>query len=129
MNAAIWLTTASFLACEPVVNSQEMKELLGARNFPYFSVAFSQLVQIRYVRLFLVCGIVALLHIIGEWLYLGKYPRRVWLGLVLSFFLWGLFQNYWVYPSLRDWHRIRYSQQANSAAAGHAFRLWHGVSE
>src|SRR5262249_5365758 len=101
---------------DPALGSAAINDLLGPRNFPYFSGAISQVVVARYLHFYLFFSLVALVHIAGEWLYLGKYPSRTWLALVLGLILAGLVQNYWLQPNLRSWHRLRFSQTSQSQA-------------
>jgi len=104
-------------------------DLIGPRNYPYFSIAIRQILVFRYFHLYLVCSLLALLHLTAEWLYLGKYPQRLWLSLVLSLCLVGLLQNYWIQPSLSAWHHARYSGGPQSEGAARAFRAWSAASE
>ena len=130
-NAAIWIGAAFWFifGVDPASTSQEMKDLLGGRNYPYFSIAITQILSTRFFHLFFFCSLLALLHLAAEWLYLGKYPKRLWLGLVVSLFLFGLVQVWWLQPHLKSWHYIRYAQQPASEQAGRAFRAWSAVSE
>ncbi len=130
LNAAVWMGAAFFFVfgVEPGATSQAVRDLLGSRNFPYFSVSLSQVLAVRYFQLFLTCSFIALLHVGAEWLYLGKYPRRMWLALVLSLWVYGLVQNYWLQPHLKAWHYLRYAQRPQSADADRGYRAWQTVS-
>ena len=130
INAAVWFGAALFaaLAAGSAV-SPEMRELLGFRNFPYFSIAIGQMLLARYFHVYLICSFVALLHVAAEWLYLGKYPHRLWLTFILILVLIGIVQTYWLQPRLRTWHRLRYSEQTQSQAADRAFRFGQSLSE
>lgn len=131
LNAAVWSGAAFFFSfgVEPGALSSQMNDLLGPRNFPYFSVSITQILAVRYFHLFLVCSLVALLHLGAEWLYLGKYPRKMWIGLVLALWMYGVLQNYWLQPQLKSWHYTRYAQRPQSAQADRAYRAWQIVSE
>ena len=133
VNAAVWLSTIFLLVfvAEPVTNSQAMRELLGAKSFPYFSRAISQLIADRGFTLFLVCALIALLHTGAEWLYFGKYPRRFWLGMIFALFLGGLAQTYSLQPKLKARLLIQYSgvsRPEERETAGRSFRAWHALS-
>lgn len=119
INAAAWFGAALFLVfgVDPALSSPAIKDLLGSKNFPYFSAAIDQVVVARYLHFYLLFSAVALLHIAGEWLYLGKYPSRTWLALVLGLILAGIVQTYWLQPNLQSWHRLRFSQIAQNQAA------------
>ena len=131
MNAAIWLGATVFFALSvnpAFVSSAEVKELLGPKNFPYFSVALGQIVSAHYFHLYVTCSLVALLYLVAEWLYLGKYPQRAWLALVVGLWVAGLLQAYWIQPRLKEWHRLQFTQTQQRATAGRAFRVWRGFS-
>jgi hypothetical protein len=104
LNAAVWFGASFFFifVADPAVTSSDaMRELLGAKSFPYFSMAVSQIVGARFFALFLVCALLAMLHMGAEWLYFGKYPRRFWLLLIFGLFLGGLGQTYGLQPRLK----------------------------
>ena len=134
VNAAVWFGSTFFLifVTEPAVTgSDAMKALLGPKNFPYFSVAISEIIDTRFFTLFLVCALVAMLHVGAEWLYFGKYPRRVWLLLIFGLFLGGVAQNYGLQPTLKE--RLLLQHSGNVALeqrerARHSFRAWNIVS-
>lgn len=129
-NAAVWVGAAvlSVFGMGPAASSEEMRELIGARNYPYFSVAIGQIFLTPYSHLFLACSVLALIHLAAEWLYLGKYPQRLWLTLLVGLAVYGLFQNFWIQPHLTAWNRARFSKGASSEAAGRAYHIWHAVS-
>lgn len=105
VNAAVWFGSAFFyiFITEPAAtNSDAMKDLLGPKNFPYFANAIVQIIGARFFTLFLVCALLAMLHVGAEWLYFGKYPKRVWQLLIFCLFLGGLAQNYGVQPALKE---------------------------
>src|SRR4030095_2945285 len=84
LNAAIWLGAVVFytFGAVPGLTCQAAQALLGPRNFGYFSVAMADLVTTRLFHLQLVCAVVAVLHLMAEWLYLGKVPQRLWRGVL-----------------------------------------------
>jgi hypothetical protein len=131
INAAVWLGAAclSIFGMDPGATSQDIRDLIGTRNFPYFSVAISQILSTRYFHLFLLCSVVAIFHVAAEWLYLGKYPKKLWIGLVFSLFLFGFIEAFWLQPNLKTWHHLRYAQKPTSSAADRAFRAWNAVSK
>jgi hypothetical protein len=134
LNAAVWFGTAFFFifVVEPSAGSSEaMKELLGPKSFPYFSGAISQVIAGHFFGLFLICAILAMLHTGAEWLYFGKYPRRLWLVLIFGLFLGGLAQVYGIQPRLRGLLLVQYSpnsRQELREPAARSFRAWHAVS-
>ncbi len=131
LNAAVWVGAAFLFVfgIDPAARSPELRDLIGPANFPYFSVAIGQLLVTRYFHLFLACASLALLHLAAEWLYLGKYPKRAWLGFLLALWLFGLFQNYWLQPNLKAWHYAQYAKPPQSERAARAFRAGHAASQ
>lgn len=132
-NAALWLGAAVgySLCTAPVFSSAALEELLGPKNFPYFSVAIGQMPAVRFYYLCLVCGVVALLHLGAEWIHLGKMPRRRWLAAVLGLFCIALFETAWLQPKLSREHAVRFalnSTEAERTAAARSFTVWLRVS-
>ena len=133
MNAAVWFGGAVFFTfgSGSAPFSQEMKTLLGANNFPYFSGAIAQILIARYFGLQAVCSIIACIHLLAEWLYLGRQPDRLRLLLVLGLCAAALLGGFWLQPRLKALHATKYSTkntpEAREAAA-RSFRAWHGVS-
>jgi hypothetical protein len=130
LNAAVWFGAAvGFTFCvNPAASSAGMNELLGAKNYPFFSVAIAQLFAARYCYLCLVCGGLAVLHLLAEWLYFGRYPRRFWLGLLAGLLAIGLFQCCWLQPRLADLNRRQFGRPELRQTAARSFRMWHHVS-
>ena len=134
MNAAVWFGAAFFFTfgIGPAPFSGEMKELLGQKNAPYFSGAIAQILIARYFYFQLVCGTVALLHLVGEWVYLGRTPRGIPLGLLIGLVSVGLISGHFLQPKLKALHKTKYAVDASATAretAARSFRAWHGVSQ
>jgi hypothetical protein len=134
MNAAVWFGAAVFftfgVGAAPF--SPEMKELLGPKTSAYFPGAIAQIFVARYFHLQFACGAVALLHLVGEWIYLGRTPRGLWLGLLISLISIGLLGGYWLQPKMKNLHTAKYAVNASAATretADRSFRIWHGVSQ
>ncbi len=102
-NAAVWFGTIAFqlIASSPAMASGEMQQLLGPKNFPYFSAAIGHVISSRCYTVFLICSLVALLHLGAEWLYSGKHPKRGGLILVFALFLCGELQSHVLQPKLQ----------------------------
>jgi hypothetical protein len=133
LNAAIWFGSAVFFtfgsARAPF--SPEMKTLLGVNNYPYFSGAIAQIFIARYFRFQAVCSIIACLHLMAEWVYLGKQPERFRLVLLVGLCAVALLGGYWLQPKLTSLHATKYSTNRKPEvreAAARSFRAWHGVS-
>ena len=129
INAAVWFGAACFyfLAVAPASGSEELRNLLGTANAPYFSKAIGQIFAQRFFYLQLVCGCLALLHVTGEWLYLGKVPRRAWMGLLLGLVAATLILGLFIHPKLRRLNVISHATnvpQRTKENAAQTFRAW-----
>jgi hypothetical protein len=134
LNAAVWFGAAiSFTFGTGLVPfSQEMKSLLGQANYPYFSGAIAQLFIARYFCFQIGCAMVAMLHLLAEWLYLGKYPQKLQVGLLIGLAAALLIGGYWLQPKMKALHATKYglnSRPEIRETAAHSFRTWHGVSQ
>ena len=134
LNAAVWLGTAIFFTfgAGPALFSPEMKQLLGPSNFPYFSGAVAEVLIRRYFYFQVVCGVVAVVHLLAERLYLGKHPHKLQVGLLIGLCSAVLIGTCWLQPKLRDLHTVKYGvntrPEAREAAA-RSFKTWHGMSQ
>ena len=133
LNGAVWFGAAIFFTFGAGLApfSQEMKTLLGPNNYPYFSGAIAQILIARYFHFQLACGIVAVLHLLAEWLYLGKYPRKLQVGLLIGLCAAALAGGYWLQPKLKALHAAKYGTSTRPEireAANRSFKAWHGVS-
>jgi hypothetical protein len=133
LNAAVWFGAAVFFTfwTGRAPFSKEMETLLGANNYPYFSGAIAQIMIERYFHLHFLCGIIALLHLLAEWLYLGRFPRKARLGLLFGLCAAVLVGGCWLQPKLKTLHAVKYATNQRPEvreSAGRSFRAWHGVS-
>jgi len=127
MNAAIWLGTAFFFtfAAQPASLSVDMRAVLGANSSLYFLGAISGVIMSRYYHVMLACAVVALLHFLAEWLYMGRPRRKFSFGLVAALFILTLIGSNAIYPSLVSLNRKHYTPTVSVAereAAGKSFR-------
>ena len=130
-NAAVWLGGAIFytLGVAPALVSQDMVNVLRPQNFPFFSGAIVQVVLARYFHFHLACALMALLHLLAEWLYLGRVARTLWTYLLVALIAASLIGSVWLSPKLRDLHRTQHLLKAapgQREAAGKSFRIWQG---
>src|ERR1043166_6902296 len=106
MNAAVWFGAAIFFtfAAGTAPFSQTMRELLGVKNYPYFSGAIAQIFIARYFRLQLVCAIIAILHLLCERAYLGRTAHRLSIGLLAALFAATIIGGSWMQPTMKRLH-------------------------
>ena len=134
LNAAVWLGGGIFftVALAPAIFSKHMQEALNSEHYAYFSGKIAQVLIARYFHLQLICALVALIHFMAEWLYLGKTAQKLWLGLVIGLFSLGIIGGFWLQPRLKELHTIRYAvntPRETREAANQSFRTLHGASQ
>jgi len=80
----------------------------------------------RYFHLQLACGAVALLHLLGEWIYLGGPPRGPGLGLLIALVAAGLLGGCWLQPKMKELHTTKYLSVSavTRETADRSFRAW-----
>jgi len=132
LNAAVWLGAAVFctLGVLPVVTSQKMMSLLGAAFFPYLSGGIVRLIVARLLYWQIFCAGMAWVHLVLEWLYLGRTPRRFWVLLLTLLFTLSLVAGFWLNPRLTQLHRFQHPQHPqpdNQVLAAKSFRIWDGI--
>jgi hypothetical protein len=134
INAAVWLGGSVFFtfAAGQAPFSAAMKQLLGEGNYPYFSGAIAQILIGKYFSLHVICGFIALGHLLAEKVYLGRPMRSATLWLLLALLGFGLVGGWWLQPKLKALHVRKYAtnvvQEERDAAAA-SFRLWHALSQ
>ena len=132
LNAAVWLGAALFFTAgvTPALSSRDIYALFREPYFDFLSGAVIQVVAARYFYWHTVCAIIALLHLLAEWLYLGRSAHRRWLGLVSGLLALGLVTGAWLVPKLAQLHRTRHAVNLTPeyrSAAAKSFRSWHRV--
>ena len=86
----------------------------------------------RYFTLHLICGLLALAHLVAESLYLGRPLFRWTLALLTVVFLLGVVGAYGIQPRLKALHLAMYhpsSPAAEREPARKSFGRWHAVSQ
>lgn len=134
LNAGAWLGAAIFFSFSAGLApfSPEMKTLLGPTNYPYFSGAIAQILIGRYFQFQIVCGFVAVAHLLAEWAYLGKRPRKLQTGLLAGLCAAALLGGCWLQPKLKALHATKYAIHTRPEireTADRSFKTWHGVSQ
>jgi hypothetical protein len=128
MNAAVWLGTALFFTfgAEPACFSADMRGALQlSAGDSYFPGAISGVVMSRYYGVMMACAVVAVLHFLAEWLYMGRPRRKFSFGLVAALFVLTLIGSHAVEPSLirLNGKHYRAAQPAVRESAGKNFRV------
>jgi len=127
INAAVWLGTAVFFtfAAEPACFGPEMRAALGIPSASYFPGAISGVMMSHYYYVMLGCGVVAVLHFLAEWLYMGRPRRKFSFGLVAGLLALTLIGSNAVAPSLVRLNKKHYTatQPAERESAGKTFRI------
>ena len=132
LNAAVWLGATVFCstAVLAALNSQDMVNLVGVQYFAQLSAAMTQIIFARLFQLQIACALLAWLHLLGEWLYLGRPPPRWLVTLLTGLFTLSLMGSLWLGPKLRVLHRSQHTpntRMEDHALAGRSFRRWNNV--
>jgi hypothetical protein len=133
LNAAIWFGAGVFftLGVGPAIFSKEMEGLLQLYYKPYSGI-IAQMVIARYFTLSIICGIVALIHLLAEQFYFGRAPQKRWLSLLVALLALSLLGGCLLQPKMKDWHRLRYDAKTppqTRETVTHSFQVWHGISQ
>ena len=127
MNAAVWLGTAIFFTfgAHPACFSADMKATLGLTTDSYYPGAIAGVIMARYYHVMLACGVVALLHLLAGWLYMGRPRRKFSFWLVIGLFVVTLIGSNTIAPSLMRLNKKHYTapQIADRESAGKYFRI------
>lgn len=134
LNAAVWVGAAIFfmISARPAASSAEMMGLLNSRNFPYYSGEIARILAERLFHLELTCSILAGLHLLAEWLYLGKTVEKAWRGLVLASVALVCVWGWGVEPKMKRLRLLEYgvnTRPEERAEAARAFSAWQQASE
>jgi len=137
LNAAIWLGAAVFFTFAAQTFFSDEIKATGLHSF--WPGAIAQMFVARYFQLQCVCGVVALAHLLAEWVYLGRALHRFTLGLLLGLFLIGLTGSVWLQPKMKELHLIKYSMgpdykpvpmpDTRRIQASQSFKRWHAAAQ
>lgn len=132
LNAAIWLGAALFftVAVGPAFFSPAMKRLLG----DVYAGLAAQIVLERYFVLHFLCGGLAIMHALAEWVYLGRNMQRWMIATLVAVLGLSLIGGLWLQPRLKRMHQVKYARPGYFSAeqqtqAARSFRTWHGISQ
>ena len=112
------------------ISSNDMQQLLES-YYPSYSIRIGEILIARYYTLAIVCGIVAIIHLLAEQLYFGRAPQKRWMGLLVGMLAFILAAKFGIQPKLNHLRVNRYAVNAPAqvrAAATESFNSWHRVS-
>jgi hypothetical protein len=136
-NAAVWLGSVVFftLSAKPAFTSPDMLYWFGSTQLGEAAQAYSgaaaQVVIHRFYTLQMICSLVALFHLVAEWLYSGKPLQRSTILLLAMLVGAALIGGYWLQPHLKTLHFARFNPENADevrARAVRSFRVWNGVA-
>lgn len=125
LNAAVWLGAAVAFVCVigPAFVSSAMRNVLPLSH----AGAAELIITKHYFVLEYCCGLIALAHLVAEWLYAGK-PIHHWpTYLVAALFTVAVLNGQMVQPKLQRSHLEMYgvrSTPQQRSRATEAFRSW-----
>ena len=130
LNAAVWVGATIFFTfvAAPAFFSPEMTQLLGRA----YSGAAAQIVVKRYFVFHAACGVIALAHLILEWLYSGRPLHRWVLYLLIGILGGALLGDLALQPKMKRLHYVMYARgvtPAQQAQARSTFGWLHGLSQ
>jgi hypothetical protein len=131
MNAAIWFGGSVFftLAVAPAFFTPDLLKILGEA----WPGVLAHSVWERYYLLQYWCGTIAILHLLAEWVYLGRSIHRVTLIALVTAFCLGMLSGLWLQPRLKALHRVKYSRPGYYSAAqqhqaARSYGIWSGIA-
>jgi hypothetical protein len=128
LNAATWFGSAVFLTIAlPAMFSEEMTRRLTAPGVGFAAEAMVA----RFFEVQICCGAIALAHLAAEWLYAGRPPQRLKVGLAMGLLGVALAGGLWAQPKMQKLHKEKYYGRTveQQTQAARAFAVWHGASE
>ena len=139
LNAALWFGATLFFtfAVGPAFFAPETLALFGASQNPgvarFYAGSMAQIVLERYYILQYICGTIALLHLLADWLYTGRRSQPLQKYVVFALCALVLIGGMLIQPTLHKYHRIQYGSAGRVtlqqvSEAGHSFRTLHGIS-
>ncbi|MBU6399466.1 MAG: DUF4149 domain-containing protein [Verrucomicrobia bacterium] len=129
-NAAIWFGAAAFFTfgVGPAFFAPDMINLVGR---PRAGVAV-QMILDRYFVVQHWCGVIALVHLVAEWLYTGRPLSKLTLSILVVMLGLGLAGHYGLQPRLNRLHLTMYGLRSTPEQAEQArrsFQTWHGFAQ
>ena len=131
LTAAAWFGAVVLFTfgVSPALSSARIESLLGAKHFPYFGGAIELVAAERYYGWLLAFGVISLVHLLAEKLYLGRKPGRFWLGSLLALFGTVVLLGFILHPRLNEAHLLRHAVNASPAQKQGAERTFRALSK
>jgi hypothetical protein len=130
--AAIWVGAAVFLALgvEPALFSHDTQRYLD-RSYGYLSGVLVALIRTRFLYFSLGCGGLALVHLVAEWLSVGRPLRGLTFWLAMALVALALLNCAWMQSHLTSLHETRYraATPALRQAAQGSLEKWRTASQ
>ena len=137
LNAAIWLGGGVFFTLSATaLIGPEVKAMFGGSGF--WPGLLAERVIERYFHLQQICGVIAVVHLVAEWFYLGRPMQRLNVFLLSVLLFIGFIGGLWLQPKLQRLQLVRYGMSEQHrpaalprevrAAADSSWRTWHRVS-
>ena len=128
-NAAVWLGATVFYVflVEPLLWSTMPERWVGRP----LAGAIAHLVGEDFYRLQVVCAVIALVHLLVDWLHFARPVNRIVLGLLTGGLCLGLLGGSLLLPHLKLLHAVRYaktSEEPNRDRAARNYRVWNAVA-
>lgn len=136
-NAAVWFGGGLVftLVVLPGLFSHDAHQVLRvAPDSPYYMYYPGALAEVLFRRYFAfqyVCGIIALLHLLAEKLYLGRSFPPIGTAVVIGILLMAVLGGASLEPHMEALHQTMYFGKSPDLqdAARHSFNVWHGTSQ
>jgi hypothetical protein len=134
MNAAVWFGAVVVFAAliSPALASPEIVDLFGVARSPMpaaYAGLVGELVIAKFVWIHFICGGVAAVHLLVEWLYTGKAIRTLILYLAMLLITMGLLNGLILYPKMQDLHRTRYNRTVPAEKQLKAATMFSGLRQ
>jgi hypothetical protein len=139
-NAAVWFGAAVFFTAVvgPGLFSPDVFKLFGwpgtGETARYWAGSVALVLVERYFRLHLICGVIALTHLVLEWGLIRRPLRRGLLVLGMALLGLSLVASFWLQPKMRQLHWTMYGgggkvTVVQAKRARSTFYMWHGIAQ
>ena len=132
LNAAVWLGSMVLFTAiiGPAIFGPEVRQLVGRAD--WMPGAIAQILVINYMVLQQWCAGIALVHLIFDWLYTGKFQAKASMIIILLCLGISFAGTELLAPQMKQLHVMKYSPQATPAqkeVAARNFKILHATSQ